>query len=146
MSIWDKGLVDTQTNNEYPVSLPGTYQFEVMNSIAKEYNPKPGGKIEKCAQLNIRLRVEGLDENGKAIDVTVFDNLFSAESTSWKMVAFAKAIGIYHPGMTPKELHDNCVGEIGTVDIKVGKDLKGFKRNEVVAYIPKKVENEELPF
>lgn len=146
MSIWDKGLVDTQTNNEYPVSLPGTYQFEVMNSIAKEYNPKPGGKIEKCAQLNVRLRVEGLDENGKAIDVTVFDNLFSAESTSWKMVAFAKAIGIYHPGMTPKELHANCVGEIGTVDIKVGKDLKGFKRNEVVAYIPKKVETEELPF
>lgn len=146
MSIWDKGLVDTQTNNEYPVSLPGTYQFEVMNSIAKEHNPKPGGKIEKCAQLNIRLRVEGLDENGKAIDVTVFDTLFSAESTSWKMVAFAKAIGIYHPGMTPKELHDSCVGEIGTVDIKVGKDLKGAKRNEVVKYIPKKVENEELPF
>ena len=145
-SIWDAELKDTQEESrEYPTLPEGTYEFEVMNVTGKEYQPKPGSKIGRCAEIDIQMRVEG---NGQ--EVTVFDRLYSDPRTVWKMTAFAKCVGIFSDGMTPGQLLRKANGTIGKAHFTLRPATNEYAaRNEVKAYIaqePKKVESDELPF
>lgn len=155
MSIWDVQITgEEQSPNDYPIAKPGTYEFEVTNATMKEYIPKQGSKIPNCAELDVTLKFKGIAENGK--DVTVFDRLFFAESTIWKATAFTKCIGIFYKGMTPKNIANGCMGEVGTAEIDI-HEYNGTKSNRVKKYICKDTstpnkpidmgsDSDELPF
>lgn len=134
MSIWDVTLNDsqaTQQTNEYPIAPAGVYDFTVTNVTAKEYKPKPNSKIPNCAELDVRLTIKGGSADGK--DVNVFDRLYFADSTMWKAIAFAKCIGVYHSGMSFKELQNGCVGEAGKFKVSI-REYNGKKSNQVETY------------
>ena len=140
MSIWDEPIKDNGQENEYPVLPAGTYSFEVRDASGEEYTPTATSKIKtRCAQINIKLRCEGEQ------DVTVFDRLYSAENTAWKITQFAKCIGIYHEGMTPKEVIDKSIGEIGKCKLEV-HEYNGKKSNRVKEYIVPETKKDDLPF
>lgn len=150
MSIWDTELVDDGQDHSYPVADPGVYQFEVVDFKANEYKPKPTSKIGECAEFQLRLRVEA-KVDGKDKDVNVFDRLYSDKSTIWKIVQFAKSVGIYTDGMTLKEFYKKAPGTIGTVEIGQ-RTYNGKLQNEVKSYVvPEKEEtpvinDDDLPF
>lgn len=140
-SIWDVKL-NNDTKNEYPVAKPGEYEFEVENVTGKEYTPSATSKIGKCAEIDLRLRVETPEG-----DVRVFDRLYSDPTTVWKMTAFAKSIGIFQEGMTPGDVLRKAHGQIGKAFIKVTPANERYsERNEVGRYIEKPKKEEELPF
>lgn len=145
-SIWDAPLKDTQQEKtEYPTLPAGEYTFQVVKATGKEYTPRPGAKIGKCAEIDLQLRVESTER-----DVTVFDRLYSDPQTVWKMTAFAKSIGVFKAGMTPGELLRNAQDGIGKAFVKLAPASNGYPaRNEIGKYIeaPKKdVEADDLPF
>lgn len=146
-SIWDEKIKDNNNNqeNEYPTLPEGTYEFQVVRVTGKEYLPKPGSKIGRCAEIDLQLRVEG-DH-----DVHVFDRLYSDPKTIWKMTAFAKCIGVFEEGMTPGQLLRKCDGGIGNAHIILRPASNGYaERNEVGKYLPKEnkeqKDTEDLPF
>lgn len=149
-SIWEEELKEDEiANNEYPTIPAGRYQFEVVKVTGKEYTPKPGSKIGKCAEIDLQLRVEGKDR-----DVTVFDRLYSDPRTVWKMTAFAKCIGVFEKGMTPGQLLRKSEGQIGEADVLLRPAEGNYPaRNEIKSYnAPKEepekeaVKPEDLPF
>ena len=146
--IWDEEIKDNQSGerNEYPTLPEGTYQFEVVKVTGKEYQPRLGSKIGKCAEIDVQLRVEG-----EKADVHVFDRLYSDPKTIWKMTAFAKCLGIFEAGMTPGQLLRKSEGCIGKAHIILRPATGEYAaRNEVKAYIPQetttKDSEEDLPF
>lgn len=141
-SIWDSALPNNnEEQNDYPVSDPGEFQFQVVEAKGKEYLPSGSSKISRCAEIDVRLRVEG-KINGQTHDVTVFDRLYADPKTVWKMTAFAKSIGVFKEGMTPGDLLKSIGDSIGNAEIGV-REYNGSKQNEVKRYIPLK---EKLPF
>lgn len=146
MDIWDVPMKDDAVQeNDFPVLPEGTYEFQVESASGRQYQPKPGSKIGVCAEIDVRLRVEG-----KGQDVRVFDRLYADPRTIWKMTAFAKCIGVFTPGMTPGDLMRKAEGQIGTAHIILRPATSEYPaRNEVKAYIAKQTElpdAEELPF
>ncbi len=146
-SIWDVTLEDTQaTENDYPVLPDGVYEFQVEKVTGKEYVPKPGGKMGRCAEIDIQMRVDT-----KEREYRVFDRLYSDPTAVWKMTAFAKSIGVFKTGMTPSALLKSADSAIGNFEVKT-KVYNGKKQNEVKRYIFKepvpeiKVSDEDLPF
>ncbi len=149
-SIWDAKMDDSERKSEFPVAQPGEYTFQVEKVVGKEYEPKPGGKIGRCAEIDVRLRVETPEG-----DVRVFDRLFADPLTIWKMTAFAKSIGVFKTGMNPGQLLRVAEGEIGQAYIKlIPANGQYPEKNEVGRYIEKETEvpqmkssdNEDLPF
>lgn len=148
-NIWDVTLTDNNTNTtkEFPTLPAGRYQFEVVKVTGKEYQPRAGSKIGRCAELDLQLRVEG---EGK--EVTVFDRLYSDPKTIWKMTNFAKCIGVFKAGMTPGQLLRAAETNIGWADFTLTPATNEYPaRNEVKAYVvpegPKALETpEDLPF
>lgn len=134
MSIWDVTLNDAQAaqqTNDYPIAPAGVYDFTVTNVTAKEYKPKSTSKIPNCAELDVRLTIKGGSTDGK--DVNVFDRLYIAPDYMWRAIAFAKCIGVYHNGMTVKELQNSCVGEVGKFEVSI-HEYNGKKSNQVKKY------------
>lgn len=147
--IWNvafTGKEDTSGGGDYPVANPGKYEFEVVKATLKEYTPKAGSKIPRCAELDVQLKFEGIAE-GK--DVNVFDRLYFAEKTIWKAAAFAKCIGVFKEGMTPKDLMNACAKEIGMAEIGV-REYNGKKQNDIKKYYEKEeadvINSDGLPF
>lgn len=142
-NIWDEELKDEKQDvKEYPTLPAGEYEFEVVKATGKEYSPKPGSKIGKCAEIDLQLRVEG---NGT--EVTVFERLYSDPKTVWKMTAFAKCIGIFASGMTPGQVLRNCEGKVGKAAFLYRAAAGSYPaRNEVKNYIVPEVMEEVLPF
>ena len=76
-------------------------------------------------------------------------------STIWKAAAFTKCIGIFYKGMTPKNIANGCIGEVGTAEIDI-HEYNGTKSNRVKKYIFKDTstpnkpidisDSDELPF
>ncbi len=140
MSVWDEVVKDNEQEEIYPTVPAGEYEFEVVDSKGKEYQPKPGGKLKHCAEIDLRLQIKTAD----GTKVNVFDRLYSDPSTQWKMTAFAKSIGIYEENMTPRAFL-NVVGEKGKAFIKLKPATNEYPaRNEVGKYLP--AEQQELPF
>lgn len=97
----------------------GDYQFEVVN--AEEKRSKAGNDM-----IELTLSIEGSK---------VYDNLVFTEKAFWKVDQFLKSVGA-HPG-EGKSIDveaDDCVGQRGTVTLRVGKSDKGNDRNEVDCY------------
>ena len=142
-SIWDEALNENSTSsNEYPTIPAGIYDFEVVGVRGKEYEPKPGAKMKKCAEIIVQLRVEG-----KEREVMVFEHLYSDPIAVWKMTAFAKCIGVFETGMTPGKLLKKAEGGIGRADFRLREAANGFPaRNEVKTFIEKKTEKKKLDF
>lgn len=146
-SIWDAELNDNNTNTgEYPTLPSGEYVFQVVKVTGKEYSPKPGAKMKKCAEIDVQMRVE----DGKGKEITVFDHLYSDPIAIWKMTAFAKSIGVFKPGMTPGRLLKDAEDGIGKAYFIYREAANGYSaRNEVRRYIEKETVpamDEELPF
>lgn len=150
MGIWDEALKeDTTRENEYPTLPEGTYSFEVVKVDGKEYTPTLGSKIGKCAEIDLRLRVESEDK-----EVIIFDRLYSDPKTLWKMTAFAKCIGIFKPGMTPGMVLKNCIGCVGKASVVLRPATTQYAaRNEIKSYLPpaevpayNPTEAKDLPF
>lgn len=149
-NIWEIELTDDsqQTDKkDFPVLPAGRYEFEVEQATGKEYTPSPTSKIGKCAEIDLRLRVEPADGS----PVLVFDRLYSDPKTIWKMTAFAKCVGIFKAGMTPADVLKACTGCIGIADIKVTPASGQYAaKNEVKAYLPKQAptieDQKDLPF
>lgn len=133
MSVWDRPMTASEEqDSEFPVAVPGTYEFTVAGIQGKEY---PGGaKMGKCARLNVRMVVDGKDARGKDIEVNVYENLFNDPIAEWKLLEFAKCIGIYHDRITAGEIMDKGQGMIGTASFKV-EEYNGKKRNAVVKFL-----------
>ena len=150
MNIWEKPMTAAQTPDDYPLAVPGTYEFTVTGITGKEYPGKPGG-LGRCAWLNVRMAVDGKDATGRDIEVTVFENLFNDPKVEWKLCEFAKAIGIYHEGITALEILNKGEGQIGSAAFKID-EYNGTRRNVVAKYIrqeskpSKKQDVEDLPF
>lgn len=113
---------------EFKVLKAGEYPFEIID--AKEgVTEKDGAKLPKgTPKIELKLKVND--------EVTIFDNLFFASQTFWKVDALLAAIG-KHPG-EGKDIEIEAwelVGEKGRVRVKVGKTQGGQDRNEVDAYI-----------
>lgn len=106
---------------------PGEYEFEVIDAKEKVLE-KDGAKLKAGTPL-IELKLRVADE------ATVYDNLFFADVTFWKVDALLKSIG-KHPGDGEVIEIDafDMIGEKGTVRIKTGKTQGGQPRNEVDAY------------
>lgn len=141
-SIWDVTLEDTnEATNDYPLLPDGTYEFQVEKVTGKEYTPKPGGKMGRCAEIDLQMRVDTADREYK-----VFDRLYTDPSAIWKMTAFAKSIGEFKTGMTPSALLRAAEGAIGNFEVRT-HEYNGKKSNEVKRYIAKPtIGNEDLPF
>ncbi len=149
--IWDETIRDNnqETVSEFPTLPEGTYAFEVEKVTGKEYQPKLGSKIGRCAEIDLQLRVEG---NGQ--DVRVFDRLYSDPKTVWKMTAFSKCVGVFEEGMTPGQLLRKAEGAIGKAHVILRPAANGYQaRNEIKAYLPqpqapkaKETRSDDLPF
>lgn len=148
MSIWDAKLEDTQESHDYPTLPAGEYFFEVVKASGKEYEPKPGGKLKRCAEIDLQLRIE--TESGTV--VTIFDRLYSDPQTLWKMTAFAKCIDVFRPGMTPGDLLRASQGCFGKAFVKLRPATDQYAaKNEIGKYIahepvPDTTTSENLPF
>jgi len=143
MSVWDTQMnSDDDKGMDFPVLPEGRYWYEVTKAVGKEYNPKPGGKIGKCAQIELTMRVEA--PKGQK-DVTVFESLFSDPKMIWKMTQFAKSADIFHEGMTPGELIRKCEGAAGYADFVV-EEYNGRKRNRVKNFVVSEKSTTDLPF
>lgn len=106
---------------------PGIYPFEIID--AKESKLDKDGPKLKAGTPKIKLKIRVNEE------ATVFDNLFFAEATFWKVDTLLKSIG-KHPGegeLIEVDAFELC-GEKGTVRIKTGKTQGEQPRNEVDAY------------
>lgn len=132
-NFWDQKLNDDGQDHDFPVADPGVYEFEVSKCEAKNYTPKPGSKIGACGMFHVTLRVEA-KVDGKDKDVNVFDNLYADPSTQWKIVQFAKCIGVWEPDMTLGTLAKRIEGGIGKVEIGL-HEYNGKTSNEVKSYI-----------
>lgn len=141
--IWDTPLEDKPMEGDYPVLEAGTYNFEVIDAEAKEYTPSATSKIGRCAEVTLKLRVEGKID-GKDKDVTVFDRLYSDPKTQWKIVSFAKCIGIWKDGMNIRDIINKCATEIGQCELGIN-EYNGKKSNRVQKYIEKE-KKDDLPF
>lgn len=142
--IWDVELSGNETN-EYPVLPEGKYNFTVKNAVAKEYLPNENSKIERCAEIDLTLEVVS-----GGTKYTVFDKLFFAEKTVWKVTSYTKCIGIFFKGMKPKDVYTMSIGEKGEAVIGI-KTYNGKKSNTVKEYIeapsnPLEIDNGDLPF
>lgn len=152
---WDSAIPESaqQESRNFPVAVPGTYSFEVMKTEKKTYTPKSvSSKIPTgTPQIDVQLRVEGKDESGKDIETYCFEHLYASDTTVWKATSFAKAIGIYHQGMSFGEIADKAIGEIGTAVVEV-HEYNGQRSNRIKKFIepaqPKapKIDDSELPF
>lgn len=146
---WDSAIPESTESHDYPVAAAGTYAFEVLKAEKLTYTPRSvTSKIPTgTPQIKLMLRVEGKDETGKDVEVNVFENLYATENMVWKATEFAKAIGIYHQGISFVEVADKCVGEIGTAEINV-REYNGTKSNQVKKFVVKPQINsaEDLPF
>lgn len=144
-NVWDVTLEDTQNStNNYPVLPAGVYEFQVEKVTGKEYVPKPGGKMGRCAEIDLQLRIDTPER-----EFRVFDRLYSDPTAKWKMTKFAKCIGVFREGMTPAELLKAAKDAIGNCEIGIhqyqGKDQNGVKEyifKEPVA----EISDEDLPF
>lgn len=154
--LWHKNLVDDGKDHsgDFPVSDPGDYDFELEKLDAKQHTTKAG---EDCIQFSLQLRVEG-KVNGQPKDVRVFDHLFTSDGAFYRIIQYAKAVGIFDEkkkAIDPYDFYKKAPGTVGRVRIKIG-EYNGNKRNEVVSYlIPKKEEaadstpdisDDDLPF
>ena len=142
--IWDVELNGSETN-EYPVLPEGKYTFMVKNAVAKEYLPKENSKIERCAEIDLTLEVVS---GGSKFNI--FEKLFFAEKTVWKVTSFTKCIGIFFKGMKPKDVYKMCIGEKGEAVIGL-REYNGKKQNFVKEFIeapvnPVDFDSKDLPF
>lgn len=106
---------------------PGEYEFIILD--ATESKLENDGPKLKAGTPKIELKLRVNDE------ATVFDNVFFAEATFWKIDALLKSVG-KHPGegeVIEIDAFDLC-GEKGTVRIKTGKTQGGQPKNEVESY------------
>lgn len=148
MSIWETKLEDTQESHEYPTLPAGEYFFEVVKASGKEFEPKPGGRLPRCAEIDLQLRIE--TEDGTV--VTVFDRLYSAPKNLWKMTEFAKCIDVFKAGMTPGDLLKASQGCFGKAFVKLIPAHGPYAaKNEIGKYIahepvPDTTNSENLPF
>ena len=134
-SFWDAPLSnEEERDNDFPVLPEGRYDFEVRKATAKIHEAKPGGKIGRCGQIDLELLVEGATAEGRDVTVHVFESLYTASSTAWKMTAFAKSIGIWRDGMTPGELVRECLGCVGIADLYLD-EYNGQTRNKVKSFV-----------
>lgn len=135
--LWNTSIESEGSGGgDFPVAAPGTYYFDTKHCVGKNYVPKPTSKIGKCAEIDLQLSFEAKDKNGKDVTVNVFDRLYSDPSTQWKMAAFAKCIGIYHKGITPKEILEALyTTRTGEAEIDV-ETYNGKERNVIKKYIP----------
>ena len=149
MSVWDRPMRASEQDDQRPTAVPGEYEFTVAGIDGKEYPGKPGG-MGRCAWLNVRLIVDGKDSRGKDLEVTVFENLFNDPKMEWRMLEFAKSVGIYHDDITAGEIMTRGEGMIGKAKFRVG-EWNGKKRNEVDRFIvppkaqPQQQEDIEIP-
>lgn len=115
----------------FAVLPKGEYSFEILNAEEKVMD-KDGASLKKGTQLfELKLRFDGPNDT----TATVFDRLYFAEKTFWKVDHLLKSIG-KHPGAGENvelDAFDLC-GERGTARLKVGKTQGGQDRNEVDAY------------
>lgn len=142
-SVWDVKLENTQEkSNDYPVLPEGVYEFQVEKVTGVEYLPKPGAKMERCAEIDLQLRIDTPER-----EYRVFDRLYSAETAKWKMTKFAKCIGVFREGMTPSDLLMAAKDGIGNCKVGIHQ-YKGKDQNDVKEYIEPvaTVSDEELPF
>lgn len=145
MSIWDRPMTaDEEQHDEFPVAVPGEYEFTVTGITGKEYPGKPGG-MGRCAQLAVKMTVNGKNDKGRDIEVTVFENLFNDPKMEWKLLEFAKSVGIYHDGITAGEIMRNGNGQIGKASFVID-EYNGTKRNKVKRFIKPAVTADDLPF
>lgn len=125
----------------FPLSVPGTYEFTVNNVVPDVY---PGGaKMGRCAHLSVELSVDGKDEAGRDLEVKVFENLYNDPKAEWRMLDFAKSVGLYYDGITAGEIAKKSPRHIGKAEIII-EEYNGTKRNKVKRWI--EAEPEELPF
>lgn len=146
MSVWDRPMKAAPQEDQKPVAVPGEYEFTVAGIEGKTYPGKPGGMGE-CAWLVARLIVDGKDERGRDLEVTVFENLFNDPKTEWKMLDFAKAVEIYHDGITAMEIMTRAEGMIGKAKF-IADEWNGKKRNKVDRFIipaPAPAQDIEIP-
>jgi len=113
---------------------PGDYDFEITD--AKEGRTERDTLRLKAGtpKLDLKLRIAG--------QVNIYDHLYFAQSTYWKIDHLLKSIG-KHPGEGEVIELDafDLIGERGTVRLKIGKSTStGQARNEVDAYTWDKVE------
>lgn len=106
---------------------PGEYEFEIIDAQESKLE-NDGPKLKAgTPKIELKLRVNG--------EATVYDNVFFAESTFWKIDALLKSVG-KHPGegeVVEIDAFDLC-GEKGTVRIKTGKTQGGQPKNEIDSY------------
>lgn len=109
---------------------PGEYSFEIMDATEGKME-KDGSKLKAgTPKIELKLRIDTGDG-----EVTVYDNLYFAEATFWKVDALLKSIG-KHPGEGENieiDAFELC-SEKGTCRIKTGKTQGGNPKNEVEAY------------
>lgn len=106
---------------------PGDYDFEIID--AKEGRTERDSLKLKAntPKLDIKLRIAG--------QVSVYDHLYFAQSTYWKIDHLLKSIG-KHPGdgeVIELDAYD-LISERGTLRLRIGKSSTGQLRNEVDAY------------
>lgn len=106
---------------------PGEYPFEIINATESALAKDGPSLKEGTPKIELKLRVND--------EATVFDNIFFASQTFWKVDALLKSIG-KHPGEGEVVEIDafDLTGEKGTVRIKTGKTQGGQPRNEVDSY------------
>lgn len=153
-NVFDSKL-DAQESNEhgYKVAVPGPYEFQVESVSGKEFIPKAGNKIGRCAEIDLKLRIEGKDEKGNDIECYCWEKLYSDQSTAWKMTAFFKSVGVYDKELTVGEMMRKSQDGIGHAEFGTFTNKKGNVQNEVKKYIPHSADNtvklddsENLPF
>lgn len=109
------------------VLKPGEYSFEIIDAKESKTENDTMKLRAGTPKIELKLRVNN--------EVNVYDNLYFAQSTFWKIDALLKSID-KHPGEGEVVEIDafDLVGERGTVRIKTGKTNAGNPRNEVDAY------------
>lgn len=84
---WDDQVaIDPDAGPDFRILEPGYYPFEVTGFSRERY--KGSAKMTACAMAKLTLRVT--DALGTA---TVFERLYLAEKSMWKVAAFMEAIG-----------------------------------------------------
>ncbi|SKA94791.1 hypothetical protein SAMN02745166_02206 [Prosthecobacter debontii] len=113
-----------------PVLLePGEYDFEIVDAREGRTDRDSLKLKAGTPKLDLKLRIAG--------QVHVYDHLFFAQTTYWKIDHLLKSIG-KHPGdgeVIELDAFD-LIGERGLARIKLGKSTStGQPRNEVDAYV-----------
>lgn len=106
---------------------PGDYDFEIIDAREGRTERDSLKLKANTPKLDIKLRIAG--------QVSVYDHLYFAQSTYWKIDHLLKSIG-KHPGdgeVIELDAFD-LMGERGTLRLRIGKNASGQPRNEVDAY------------